>query len=278
MDDDLEGAVVRHYRSSDLVERILKAAAAAGLDPAQLRQEDLAPIDEFHIGGRAATIHLVAKLPLWAGARVLDIGCGIGGATRYIAATTACRLVGVDLTPEYIAAAQTLAQRTGLSSRIEYKVASALDLPFEERTFDAAITLHVAMNIKDRPRLYREAARVLKPGGHLAIYDVMKGDREGLVYPVPWAETPATSHLTTAQEMRSLLQDAGFEITDEEDRTAYGIAFFRERLAAAAAGPPPALGLQVLVGANMREKFGNMLAGLEAGAIAAVAMIARRAG
>jgi SAM-dependent methyltransferase len=275
MAGDIEESVARHYGVADLTQRILKALAAAGFDADRVKPEQLAPIDEFHIGGRPATIHAVAKMGLAAGDQVLDIGCGLGGASRYLASAIGCRVAGVDLTPEYIAAAQELARRTGLVDRISYHVASALGMPFQDRTFDAAITIHAAMNIRDRAGLYREIARVLKPGATFCIYDVMKGEGEGLRYPVPWAETPETSHLTTPQEMQVLLRDAGFEVRDVEDRTAFGIAFFRETLARSAAGPPP-LGLHILSGATAREKFANMLANLENGSIAPVVMIARR--
>jgi ubiquinone/menaquinone biosynthesis C-methylase UbiE len=275
--DDLESAVARHYQVSNLSAAILQALEAAGLDADRLKPADLAPIDEFHIGGRAATIHALEKLHLTGSEHVLDVGCGLGGATRYLADTFGCRVTGIDLTPEYIAVAQMLAERTGLADRIAYKAASALDMPFADATFDAAITLHVAMNIKDRQGLYREIARVLKVGAPLCIYDVMKGDKEGLAYPVPWAQTPATSHLETPQHMRALLADAGFEVSESEDRTDFGVAFFRRRLAAAAGGPPP-LGTHLLTGATSREKSENMLAGLEGGAIAPVVMIARRLG
>jgi SAM-dependent methyltransferase len=147
-------------------------------------------------------------------------------------------------------------------------------MPFADATFDAAITLHVAMNIKDRAGLYRESARVLKRGAVLCIYDVMQGPNEGLTFPVPWAETAANSHLTTPQEMQALLADAGFSVEEVEDRTEFGIAFFRERLSAG--GPPAPLGLHLLMGATARAKFQNMLHGLEQGAIAPVVMIARR--
>lgn len=276
MADDVEESVARHYGVADLTGRILKAMAAAGIDADRVRPEQLAPIDEFHIGGRAATIHAVAKMGLAAGDQVLDVGCGIGGASRYLASAIGCRVAGVDLTPEYVATAQELARRTGLGDRISYHVASALGMPFQDRTFDAALTFHVAMNIKDRAGLYREVARVLKPGAIFCNYDVMKGEKEGLRYPVPWAETPATSHLTTPQEMQALLGAAGFEVREVEDRTAFGIAFFRETLARSAAGSLP-LGLHIVMGATAREKFTNMLANLEGGSIAAVVMLAKRA-
>ena len=276
MADDLEEAVARHYGAGDLKDRILRAIAAAGLDPDRLAPEQLAPVDEFHIGGRAATIHAVAKMGLTSDNHVLDVGCGIGGATRYLAATAGCAVTGIDLTPAYIAAAEELTRRTGLADRVTYGVASALAMPFENGTFDAAITFHVAMNIKDRPALYREVARVLKPGALFCSYDVMKGGSDAMTFPVPWAETPAISHLTTPQEMQVLLRDAGFEVTEVEDRTAFGIEFFRQALARAATSPM-SLGLHIVMGATAREKFQNMLANLESGAIAPTVMIAKRA-
>jgi ubiquinone/menaquinone biosynthesis C-methylase UbiE len=281
MSDDLEGAVAQHYGQhhgmADLTDRILKAMAAAGIDTARLSPEQLAPVDEFHIGGRAATIHAVAKMGLSAKDHVLDVGCGIGGATRYIAQSIGCRVTGIDLTPAYIAAAEELARRTGLADRIAYRVGSALAMPFADAAFDAALTLHVAMNIKDRVGLYREVARVLKPGAVFCVYDVMQGGSDGLRFPLPWAETPATSHLTTPDDMRGLLDAAGFAVTAVEDRTAFAVDFFRQSLANAAAGAPP-LGLHIVMGASTPAKLGNMLANLQAGAIAPTLMLARRAG
>ena len=275
MADDLEAAVVRHYGAGDLTDRILKAVTAAGIDAERISPEQLAPVDEFHIGGRAATIHAVSKMGLTADDHVLDVGCGIGGATRYLAAAVGCRVTGIDLTPAYIAAAEDLARRTGLGGRVAYRVASALAMPFEDAAFDAAITLHVAMNIKDRPGLYREVARVLKPRATFCIYDIMKGVGEGLKFPVPWAESLATSHLTTPREMQGLLGDSGFNLEEIEDRTAFAIDFVRQSLAKSAAGAPP-LGLHIVMGATAREKFHNLLAGLESGAIAPTVMVARR--
>jgi SAM-dependent methyltransferase len=276
MSDDLEASVAQHYGAVDLTDRILKALAAAGIDADRIAPERLAPIDEFHIGGRAATIHAVAKMGLRPSDHVLDVGCGIGGATRYLAQAVGCRVTGIDLTPAYIAAAEELARRTGLADRIAYRVGSALAMPFADGAFDAALTMHMAMNIKDRAGLYREVARVLKPGGAFCIYDVMKGTSENLRFPVPWAETPATSHLTTPGEMRALLRDARFDVTEVEDRTQFAIDFFRQSLASSAAGMPP-LGLHIVMGASAREKFQNMLAGIESDALAPTLMIARRA-
>lgn len=276
MSTDLERAVAQHYGRQGLAERILDGLKAAGVDLERLQPEDLAPVDEFHIGGRPATEDVLGRLGLTQTDHVLDIGCGIGGTVRYMAQKFDCRAVGIDLTPEYVEAARLLTEQTGLADRAEFQVASALDLPFQDATFDAAVSFHVAMNIKDRPKLYAETARVLKPQAQLCIYDVMRGPAGSVRFPTPWAETAETSHLTTPDEMQDLLAQAGFAVNEVEDRSAAGIAFFRQRLAATAEGPPPPLGLHLLMGPSAREKFTNMLQSLEAGAIAPVVMIARR--
>ena len=275
MAETLEDAVARHYGITELTDRILQAMAAAGVDAERVAPEHLAPIDEFHIGGRAATVHAVAKMGLTAQDHVLDVGCGIGGATRYIAATFGCRVTGIDLTPGYIAAAEELARRTGLVGRVDYRIASALAMPFDAAAFDAAITLHVAMNIKDRGTLYAEVARVLKPRAVFCIYDVMKGPTDQLRFPLPWAEVPATSHLTTPQEMQGLLSDAGFQVETVEDRTRFAADFLRQGLAEGAAGAAP-LGRHIVMGASAREKLQNLLVNVESGAVLPTVMIARR--
>ena len=272
---DIEAAVARHYGGAGLLARILAGLEASGVDPDRLRPDDLAPVDEFHIGGREATAHAVAKLTLTAGAHVLDVGCGIGGAARYIASQAGCRVTGVDLTPEFIATARRLTELTGLDGKISFECASALDMPFEDGAFDAALTLHVAMNIPERAAFYGEIARVLKPGAALCVYDVMKIGEGELAYPVPWAESPETSHLTTVDEMRGLLDGAGFDIGEVEDRSGFARAFFQRALAAAADGPPP-LGTHLILGASAPEKLRNVRNNIEAGHIAPVQMIATR--
>ncbi len=276
--NDIEAAVARHYGGAGLLARILVGLEASGIDPGHLRPDDLAPVDEFHIGGREATAHAVAKMALDEGAQVLDVGCGLGGAARTIATQIGCQVTGVDLTPEFIEVARRLTELTGLDDKITFECASALDMPFEDGAFDAAITLHVAMNIPERAALYGEIARVMKPGAALCIYDVMKAGAGELAYPVPWAEGPETSHLTTADEMRGLLDAAGFELREVEDRSVFARAFFQRALAAAAEseGKPPPLGIHLILGASVPEMFRNMLSNIEAGYIAPIQMIATR--
>lgn len=272
---NIEKTVVEHYHDSNLLQRLLKGLEAAGLDPDNLTPLDLAPVDEFHIGGRKATEHAVAKAGLQREYRVLDIGCGIGGAARYIASSIGCHVTGIDLTPEYIAVAKALSERVHLSDQLHFEEARALTMPLEAASFDAAITFHVAMNIADRAGLYAETARVMKPGATLCIYDVMKKSVADLTFPLPWASTAKTSFLVTPDDTADLLRAAGFEVTEVEDRTDFAIEFFHQSMAAQKNGPVP-LSIQLLMGEAAKVKFGNVLTNIEHGHIAPVLMLATR--
>ena len=272
-----EASVARHYGDPGLTARVL-AAVDEACGPGPVDAKALSAIDEFHVGGRAATAYLVGQLGLKSDMAVLDIGCGLGGVARYIAKACGCWVSGIDLTPEYIEIARMLNERTGLADRMEMLTGSALDLPWPDAQFDAAVTFHVAMNIDDRARMYDEAHRVLTPGGLFAIYDVTKGPAEGLRYPVPWAETAATSFVVTPQETRRLVEAAGFEIVVEEDRRDVAMEHHRARVAqlAASAGGPPVLGMHLLQGPAMKQKSQNMIAMLEAGQITITLLVGKR--
>ena len=273
--NETETAVARHYGDTGLLARIFAGLEASGADLGRLQPDDLSAVEEFHIGGRKATAHAVDKMSLRAGQRVLDVGCGIGGAARYIAYQSGCSVAGIDLTPEYIEVAKRLTELTGLENRVTFEVASALSMPFKDEAFDAAITLHVAMNIPERAALYREIARVLAPGATLYIFDVMKKGDSGLCFPVPWAESEDTSHLTTPEEMCMLLETAGFNVREVSDRTEFALEFFRESMAVAENGPPP-LGIHLVMGASAGEKLRNVMRNIENGCIAPVQMVASR--
>lgn len=273
--ENIENAVIEHYEDARLLERILAGLEDSGIDINNLKPDDLAPIEEFHTGGRKATQYIIEKLGLQPENHVLDIGCGIGGAARYIAAQIGSRVTGIDLTPEYITAAKVLSERVKLDDKLQFEAASALALPFEDASFDAAVTLHVAMNIKDRTSFYSEISRVMKPGSVLGIFDVMKKNDEDLIFPLPWAQSPATSHLITAEETSRFLTDVGFTVTDVEDRTDFALEFFAQGLAAQTS-EAPSLGIHLLIGDTAREKFTNILNNIKAGRISPVQIIATR--
>ena len=272
-----ERAVADHYGGNQLRSRIFEAILQSGLDQQNLRPVDLAPIDEFHMGGRAATAEIVAAAGLSASDRVLDIGSGLGGLVRYLASEIGCRTTGLDLTPEYVEISREFTDLTALSDKADFVLGSALSLPFDDGTFSAALTFHVGMNIADRETKYREAFRVLQPGGKLVIYDVLKGPEPGMRFPVPWADTQDTSYLVSAEELGRLLSSAGFTILVEQDRTPSVLRHHRAKVAEMAVGtPPPALGLHLLQGGTAKAKSQNMIAMAEAEQIALGLFIAQK--
>jgi MPBQ/MSBQ methyltransferase len=258
-DENIQG----HYERQGLEQVILDALTAAGKDIQHLKLEDLAPVDEFHIRGREATRELASQINLDANHKVLDVGSGIGGASRYLASAYGCQVTGLDLTEEYCRVAQSLADRLGLAASVTYRQGSALDMPFEDHSFDVVWTQHAVMNIPDKPKLYAEIARVLKPEGHFAMYDVLAGPISPVIYPVPWATDESISALSTPEELRQLLQASGLEILNWRDTSELGREWFKEvAKKLQQQGGSPALGLHVLMGPDFRSMAQNQVRNL----------------
>ncbi len=249
----IETDVAQHYGTSGIAERILAALRAANGADAPVTVDALSMLDHFHGRGIVATKELVELLKPQPGEHILDIGSGIGGPARWFAAKCGVRVTGVDLTPEFCAAAVALNRATGLADRITIKNGSALALPVEDNSFDRAYSQNVIMNIENKRQFYREAFRALKPGGVLALSNLCRGKDGAFRYPVPWAETPATSFLATPEEMRAQLQDTGFEIVVFHDTTAETLPATirnRERLEREGLGP---LGTHLIMGERLLE-------------------------
>lgn len=243
-----------HYHHADLGSAILSALKAAGRDINALKPDDLTLVDEFHTRGRAGTVELADLAALTGAAHVLDVGCGIGGPSRYLASIFRCRVTGLDLTWEFCRVAGMLARRTGLDGRITYLRGNALALPFADQTFDVVWSQNSVMNIADRNRLYAEIRRVLKPGGRYVFSDVVAGPNQPLHFPVPWARDPSISFLLTAQGTSQCLASAGMRTLVLEDRTGDALASAQARTTA----PAPLLGVHILLGEDFPAMAKNM--------------------
>lgn len=270
-----EDEVVRHWTHGGLERAIRDGLAAMGRELESAQPEDLAAVDELHMGGHEATVHLAKRMGLKQGTSLLDIGSGLGGPARFFAGHYGCTVVGIDVTPEYVAVSELLTRTTGLTERVSFQVGSATDLPFGTARFDAATLVHVGMNIPDKNALCAEAARVLAPGGVFGVYEVMRVGEGALAFPVAWADTAAMSFVEGPATYRRALHAAGFEIAAEEDRRDAALAFFRRMKAHMAESGPPPLGLHIHMGRDAPLKVANMIANLERGIVAPIEMICR---
>lgn len=266
----------RHYGVSGVLDTILRTLSGMGKDLTQLRPEDLAPVDEFHVRGREATVELADFAGLRPGSRVLDVGCGLGGSVRYLADEHQCRATGIDLTKEYVETARALAERVGLAAKAQFIQASALDVPFADGSFEVVWTEHAQMNIADKERFLSEIARVLKFGGRFVFHEILQGESGEPHYPLPWADEPSISFLATVEAMRTSLQKAHLAILSWEDKSQQSLDWFfamTEKLKKA--GRPP-LGLHLLMGGNGKLKSQNQIRNLREKRISVIQGVAKK--
>ncbi|WP_158085659.1 class I SAM-dependent methyltransferase [Henriciella aquimarina] len=273
----MRGPVSDHYNRPDLLAQVERALGAAGKSPETVTSEDLAPIEEFHMGARAATIALMPGLKLDETMRALDVGCGTGGVARYAAERYGCKVDGVDLTGSFIEAGKTITSWLKLTSKVTLHRESALHTPFKDETFDAAWMFHVAMNIEDKRSLFAEVFRVLKPGARFLVYDVMRGEdaETPLTFPVPWASDASTSFVRPAERYEEHLEAAGFAIEKAQPRHDIADRFF-EAMEARAGQPKSPMSLALVMGETAKEKAANLKKNYQAGLIVPTAILCRK--
>lgn len=218
MDDVMHAQSTHDYWGrKNLGQAILDALVASGINLEALTIDDLAPMDHFHGGGMAATVRLAQRAGLTPETRVLDVGGGLGGPARTLAVTFGCQVTVIDLTESYVQAAQLLTARMGLDDLVTHRTGNALELPFDDGSFDVVWTQNSGMNIPAKAELYAGFYRVLRPGGILAFQEPMTGPVQPLMYPVMWARDASTSFLRIPEEMRTLIEAAGFRVRIWED-------------------------------------------------------------
>lgn len=260
----MEAEVKDHYHSRNLTQTIIDALEKARPGKPVFTIKDLAPIDQLHTGGANATSTLLNTAGIDPGARVLDAGCGIGGSSRLMATAFQFKVTGIDLAPSFIQTARALTERFDIpgqvSDQIRFQQGSILDMPFDNGSFDAILCQHVLMNIKDKKQAFKEFNRVLRPGGKLVLHEIVKGDSEPVIYPVPWADRDGISFLTPWPQMEKKISRAGFTALAVSDGTQKALGWWEKalRFSEKTTNAPPILGPQLVFGDNAKA-FANTM-------------------
>jgi ubiquinone/menaquinone biosynthesis C-methylase UbiE len=198
-----------YYSPNNLYNKIVEGLNNLGKDLSKVTLDDLQPVDEFHIRGDIATKELIKLANFTPDMHILDLGCGVGGSTRRLSDETGCHVTGIDLSDEYIDAAERLTQLLNMQDRVNFNACSALDLPFDDNTFDGAWSIQMNMNVEDKLGWLNEMSRVLKPGARAVLYEVCGNKNTPLHFPVPWAQDSSMSFLIRQQSFRDLIASTG---------------------------------------------------------------------
>ena len=270
--------IASHYSREGLLERLNAALKDDGVDPARPSVEALAPYDQFHGRGLEATRQVAELMPARAEDHLLDIGSGIGGPARWFARRFGCRVTGIDLTAEFCEVARHLTRLLGMDDRVRFELGNALAMPvFGAASFDGAYSMNVSMNIADKAGFYRETRRVLEPGAWLVLSEIARGSGGELGYPTPWAASAKTSFLSTPEETRQALIEAGFEVLRLEDTLAATLEFgARSRAMVERGEKPPHRAVWLIHGDMAQEAAANTARGLKDGAIVPIEVLARK--
>ncbi len=265
-----------HYSAPGLRDRFESIVAGLTSTDQPVRASDLSALDHFHVGGVSATKRLAAHLSLTADSRVLDLGSGLGGPARFLNEAFGCPVWGVDITPDYVEIANRLTEITQQKD-VVFQVGSALETRLPNEFFDAAMALHVGMNIQEKSDLVTEVKRVLAPGGLFAIYEIVSDEPQDQSYPMPWAATQEDSFLASADELVSLLKAQDFEVVrviDDSDWAITALSNARRLREVEPKSPLPTL--DFLLGPASENAFANLSLALALRKLSVVTILAKR--
>jgi len=260
--ESLHTLIENQYHTQGLYEDILTRLGDQEIDMNNVSRNDIAGVDEFHVRGAEVSRELASQTKL-NNSRVLDVGCGLGGPVRMLADEYNCQVTGIDLSHEYIRTARGLSELVGLKDKTKYIQSNALELPFENGSFDVVWTQHVQMNIRHKLKFYSEIERVLSAQGTFIYYDIFRTERGQVSFPVPWADNASASFLVTPTYMDDMLESLCFKNLLTTDQTDDGRRFLENLFEHLKKNGPPKLGLNVLMGSSTKEKLVNILKGIE---------------
>jgi ubiquinone/menaquinone biosynthesis C-methylase UbiE len=265
-----------HYTSGDLKSRIEGMFSSAGTSAEAATPQQMSAFDQFHVRGVLATRELAELAAFKPSDHVLDVGSGIGGTSRFLNHEAGCRVTGIDLTQEFVDVANWLTAAQGQQGKVSFVQGSALKTPFEDAAFDGAWMQHVNMNIADKPALFKEVARVLKPGARFAMHEILADQADQPHFPVPWSSTPEGSHLAKEPEFRSALEAAGFEVAAWHDETQKSVDWMTEVFAKMKDQGAPPINVGVILGPEFGQMAANANRSMEEGRIKVVALVATK--
>jgi SAM-dependent methyltransferase len=275
MDKDTKN-IHSYYSPNGLYDTILQGLEKLGKDLSRVTLDDLQPVDEFHIRGDTATRELIELAAFTPDMHILDVGCGIGGSTRRLSSETGCRVTGIDLSDEYIDTAERLTQLLNMQERVKFHACSALELPFDDNSFDGVWSLQMNMNVEDKLAWLTETCRVLKPGGRAVLYEVCASKNTPQYFPVPWAQDSSMSFLVSPESFRDVITAAGFEITVWNDKTDLAQQAFAKVKEPVGEPNLPILGVYMLVGNDISTKAYNLHRNLDEERVSLIETVAEK--